>query len=122
MKVIKNSFIPWGYAAYINLFGVIFTRLASINLSKKTINHESIHTLQMKWLLYIPFYILYFIEWILKIPVALFVKPNNYSVFRYAYRSISFEQVAYYNESNYKYLETANPYEWVKYIFKMYKV
>jgi len=124
MKVIKNSFIPWGYAAYINLFGVIFTRLASTNLSKKTINHESIHTLQMKWLLYIPFYILYFIEWILKLPIALFVKPNNYknSFIQYAYRSISFEQVAYKYENDYNYLETANPYEWIKYIFKMYTV
>lgn len=122
MKVIKNSFIPWGYADYINLFGVIFTKRDNIKLSKQVINHESIHTLQMKYLLYIPFYILYVIEWLFKIPVAMFINQSKYGLLQYAYRSISFEQMAYYNDKNYDYLETANPYEWVKYIFKMYEI
>ena len=121
MKVIVNKIIPFGYAKYINLFGTIFTKSKNLNLSDDIINHESIHSLQGKALLWIGFYLLYFIEWLFKIPVALFSDSGRYGTLRYAYRSISFEQVAYYNEKNPNYLETANPYEWIKYIFKMYK-
>lgn len=72
---------------------------------KSTVNHESIHTAQMrdfcKWL---PvggtiFYLVYFGEWI----VNLFkygVKNNI------AYDHISFEREAYCNEDNLEYLKT----------------
>ena len=49
-----------------NLFGVLFVRWEKgkpkPTLSKYTINHESIHTKQMKELGYIFFYIWYVIE------------------------------------------------------------
>lgn len=121
MKVIVNKFIPFQGYAYINLFGILFTRKKDLNLSDETINHESIHSLQGKYLLWIIFYLLYFIEWLFKIPVAFFYNPSKYGTLKYAYRSISFEQQAYYNQDNLDYLKTANPYEWIKYIFKMYK-
>ena len=120
MKVIYNSIIPFSGYAYINLFGCIFTRKKTLKLSEKVINHESIHSLQGKYLLWIFFYLIYFIEWIVKIPISLFYKTKRGKL-NYAYRSISFEQVAYYNENNLDYLRTANPYEWIKYVFKMYK-
>ena len=122
MKIIYNKIIPFGYSKYINLFGVIFTKSKNLVLDKETINHESIHTLQGKYLLWIFFYLIYFIEWLIKIPIALFCDSGRYGTLRYAYRSISFEQVAYYNEKNLNYLENANPYDWIKYIFKMYKI
>ena len=49
----------------------------------------------MKELLFIFFYIIYFLEWI----VRLFINTN-------AYRSISFEKEAYSNENNLEYLKT----------------
>ena len=49
----------------------------------------------MKELLFIFFYIIYFLEWI----VRLFINKN-------AYRSISFEKEAYSNEDNLEYLKT----------------
>ena len=123
MKIIVNDYIPFKGYKYINLFGLVFTRsIKNVNFTKEDENHENIHSFQMKWLLYILFYILYITEWICKIPVAVFCDRGKYSIIRYAYRSISVEQVAYYNQDNLNYLETANPYEWVKYIFKMYKV
>lgn len=122
MKVIHNNIIPFGYAVYINLFGIIFTKKKNLTLKPSTKNHEEIHSLQMKWLLYIFFYILYFIEWLFKIIPSMFHERGNFGISQYAYRSISFEQQAYYNEKNLDYLKTANPYEWVKYIFKMYKI
>ena len=121
MKVIKNNFIPCGYAKYINLFGVIFTKSNNLVLKPFEENHESIHTLQMKYLLYILFYILYGIEWIIKIIPSILLDRGRFGILQYAYRSISFEQQAYYNQNNLDYLRIANPYEWIKYIFKMYK-
>ena len=121
MKIIKNNIIPFGYSKYINLFGIIFTKSKNLILKPVEENHESIHTLQMKYLLYIFFYIFYGIEWVLKIIPSILLDRGRFGILQYAYRSISFEQQAYYNENNLKYLKTANPYEWNKYIFKMYK-
>ena len=121
MKVIINSFIPFSGFGYINLFGRIFTRNSKLKLSAQTENHEGIHTLQGKYLLWILFYLLYFIEWVIKIIPSMFCDRGKYSILRYAYRSISFEQQAFYNQDNLDYLRKANPYEWVKYIFKMYE-
>lgn len=122
MKVIVNDIIPFSGYKYINLFGVIFTRDKNYVMLKKDENHEDIHTLQMKYLAYVLFYIIYYLEWMFKIPFSVFCNRGRYSILKYAYRSISFEQVAYANQTNYEYLETANPYEWIKYVFKMYKI
>lgn len=104
MKIIYNNIIPFpGYKA-INLFGILFARKGS-NIDDVTINHESIHTEQMKEMLYIFFYIWYIIEWIIR----LFKKGN-------AYRNISFEQEAYDNENNLDYLKTRKHYGWFKYL------
>lgn len=122
MKIVHNNIIPFGYSKYINIFGIIFTKSKKLELTKQEETHEGIHTLQGKYLLWIFFYLLYFLEWLIKIPIALFCNSGRFSTIRYAYRSISFEQVAYYNQDNEDYLKTANPYEWIKYIFKMYKI
>ena len=53
MKVIVNSFIPFEGYAYINLFGIIFTRNKNYKLSPIDENHEAIHSLQMKSFVYV---------------------------------------------------------------------
>ena len=122
MKIIYNTIIPFKGYAYINLFGVLFGRKGR-QLSDKTVNHESIHTEQYKDLLYVLFLPLYFLEWLLKIPFSLFYHkryPNGKNVNRVAYRSISFEQEAYYNQHDFDYLKHRKRYSWIKYIFTMY--
>lgn len=104
MKIIRNNIIPFKGFTAINLFGVLFVR-GNANIDAKTINHEEIHTAQIKEMLYIFFYIWYFIEWIIR----LFCKGN-------AYRNISFEQEAYSNESDISYLINRKKYSWLKYI------
>ena len=119
MKIIYNSIIPFkGYKA-INLFGILFAR-KNAKIDKKTINHESIHSKQIIECGFIFFYLLYFIEFIIKRIISMFVDNGPYR--NYGYRSISFEQEAYYNEKNTKYLSTRKHYAWTKYIFKMYKL
>lgn len=124
MKIIYNSIIPFKGFAYINICGILFGRNeCKMRLTKRDINHESIHTEQMKEMLYIFFYIWYLIEWMIKIPCSWFYKqPKNHrAISKVAYRSISFEQEAFYNQYDYEYLEGKRKrYNWLKRVFKMY--
>lgn len=94
MKIIRNPFIPFPGFAAINLFGVLFIR-SNVQVTERLLNHERIHTAQMKELGYIFFYIIYVLEWL----VRLFL-PGN------AYRNISFEQEADLFEVSKTYLNT----------------
>lgn len=123
MKVIYNSIIPFPGFAHINLFGILFGRKEyKLSLTKRTLNHESIHTEQMKELLFIFFYIWYVLEWIIKIPFSWFYKQpeNHQKISKITYRSISFEQEAFYNQYDYEYLGKRKRYNWLKRVFKMY--
>lgn len=93
MKIIYNRLIPFGRFFAINLFGVLFVKGRKEDVTKIDLNHELIHTAQMKELWYIPFYILYLLEWIYR----LFLPGNAYS-------NISFEREAYANQLNLSYL------------------
>lgn len=103
MKIIYNNLIPFPGFKAINLFGILFARKGEI-INEETLVHESIHTAQMKEMLYLGFYLWYIIEWIIK----LFIYGGN------SYRNISFEREAYNNEDNPKYLETRKHYSWLK--------
>ena len=106
MKIIRNRILPFGKKYYaINLFGILF---AKGPCGAITINHERIHTAQMKELLFIPFYIFYILEWFIR----LLQYRNSFT----AYRNISFEREAYANESNPDYLSKRKPYSFLRYI------
>lgn len=105
MRIVINKIIPFGKNFYaINLFGVLFVKGPC---SPMLINHEKIHTAQMKDLLYLFFYLAYVVEWL----VRLLQFRNGYE----AYRNISFEREAYANEMNLKYLEERGWYSFMKY-------
>ena len=104
MKIIRNNIIPFKGFAAINLFGVLFVR-KNATVTQRMINHESIHTAQMKEMLYVFFYVWYVTEWL----VRLFMKGN-------AYRNISFEREAYGNERNAAYIGERKRYAWVRYL------
>ena len=108
MKIIKNKIIPPRGFTYVNLFGVLFTRRDK-SISDKTLNHEQIHTEQMKEMLYVFFYLWYIIEWLIR----LIILRDSHK----AYRSISFEQEAYANQENLTYLEGRKRYRWLSYLF-----
>jgi hypothetical protein len=105
MKIIFNSIIPPEGFAAINLFGLLFARKGTV-ISRRIINHESIHTAQMKELLYVFFYLLYVTEWIIRL-----------TVYRSkAYENISFEREAYAKMSEDGYLKKRKAYAWAKYV------
>ncbi|MBP5687103.1 MAG: hypothetical protein IK100_01680 [Muribaculaceae bacterium] len=110
MKIIRSKYLPplRNYSA-INLFGVFFVH-PDVAVTKRLINHESIHSAQMRELLYLPFYILYLLEWFIR----LFGRGD-------AYFNLSFEREAYKNEANYNYLNERKHYAWIKYMRKKKK-
>lgn len=107
MKVIYNNIIPFKGFYAINLFGTLFVR-GSKHPSKKVLNHESIHSQQMKELLYIFFYLWYVTEWLIK----LFIYWDT----KMAYKAIGFEQEAYTHEEDMEYLKNRHWYSFLNYI------
>lgn len=93
MKIIRNHIIPFKGFTAINLFGVLLAR-PEAHLTESVLNHEKIHTAQMKELGYVLFYVIYLFEWLIRL-----LLPGN------AYRHISFEQEAYKFQSSKYYLE-----------------
>lgn len=102
MKIIRNTIIPFPGFAAINLFGILFVRKEAY-ISENTLNHESIHSAQMREMLYIFFYIWYVVEWLFRLVQYRFDA-------HLAYRAISFEQEAYRNQDNLQYLDTRKHY------------
>lgn len=101
MKIIYSNIIPVGKFLAINLFGLLIVKKKWKKYLGPTVrNHEEIHTAQMKELWFIPFYILYFFEWLYRLVFHT----------KTAYRGISFEVEAYANEKNLEYLETRKHY------------
>ncbi len=109
MKIIYNSkIIPLKGFRCTNLFGILFVR-GNFPLMNSTINHESIHTVQWKELLYIGFLLWYCIEWLIRF-IGNGLKGHE------AYRNLSFEKEAYANMNKPDYLTTRKPFCFVKYI------
>ena len=104
MKIVYNNILPVKGFTAMNLFGIIFARNEYKPLARRIQNHEAIHTVQMKEMLYIFFYFWYLVEWLVKL-------------FRYgrnAYENISFERGAYTYQYDYSHLEKRKKYHWIK--------
>lgn len=95
MKIIRNKIIPYGWAGAINLFGLLFVK-EDMRVDEMVINHERIHSAQMREMLYLPFYLAYAVEWLWRFARL----KDGYK----AYRWMTFEREAYDNQRNYDYL------------------
>ena len=114
MRVVRNRWIPFRGFSTMNLFGVIFVRkdlpeeyLTNTRWLETIVRHERIHTRQMLELLVLPFYLLYIIEWLVRLAIC-----RNADQ---AYRSISFEQEAYDNQDDPTYGQRRRPYAFLRY-------
>jgi hypothetical protein len=105
--IVSKYLIPKRFKA-IALFPFILIRDNFETNNLVLINHEKIHLRQQLELLIIPFYALYFIDFILKI--ILFKDKNK------AYKNILFEREAYLNEENLDYLQTRPFWNWTRYL------
>ncbi len=107
-KTIYSKIIPFRGFTALNLFGVVFIRrdagLTDAQL-QKVLAHEAIHTAQMRELLFVPFYLAYFVEWLVRLCID----------YKTAYRSISFEREAYDHQSESGYLDVRRHFaQWRK--------
>lgn len=91
--IVVTRLMPKGIC--LNLFGIYFTRDKSW-IDSHVVNHERIHDAQQRELLYVPFYLLYVIEWL--------VRLAQYRSRKLAYRNISFEREAYAHGHDLSYL------------------
>lgn len=101
-----------------NLFGFVFGEWIFITTKREnysdtdswdvSINHECIHILQYREMLYLGFLIGYFIEY-------LYYRMRGKKHYE-AYMSISLEKEAYLNENNQAYCAERKPYAWFKYL------
>ena len=105
MKVIYNKAIPFKGYKCVNLFGVLFVR-EGCTMRADDYRHEAIHTVQMKEMLYIPFYVLYVLEWLWHLARLGDAKA--------AYLAIRFEREAYAHEGEAGYLETRKKFNQYK--------
>lgn len=103
--VVYNSWFPFGNYIACNLFGIIFSKRV---LSEVTINHEAIHTAQMKELMYLGFYLWYFFEWL--------VLLLRYKSLYQAYHNLSLEKEAYDNQCDLTYLRSREHLAWINYL------
>ena len=126
LKLKYSKWLPFGNYYAITIFNNLIRRDKYKNrpISKITYNHESIHLQQeLDFVfgcekLYVLggciFYILYFLEWLVKLIISIFTLGKVK-----AYRSISFEQEAYDNQNNLNYLKNRKRFNWIKYILKV---
>jgi len=107
MIFFSKYLVPKGYTG-ITVFPFVFVKHKDLKGDKVLINHESIHLKQQLELLVLPFYMFYFIEFVIR-----FIQYGNW--YR-AYRNISFEREAYINENNLDYLKTRSFWCFMKYV------
>lgn len=107
MRIIHSNILPpKGYKA-INILNVIFVR-KGCDMTMEDVNHENIHWEQEKELAFVGFYLLYVLEFLIR----LLVMRNWHK----AYRSISFEREAYANQGAWFYLEVRKHYSWIHFL------
>jgi len=104
VKIVRSRYIPFKNFNAINLFGVLFVH-PGVYLSAEMINHERIHSAQMREMLYVPFYLFYLLEWVVRLPMR-----GN------AYRNHSMEREAYDNQRDLDYLAHRKHYAWRHYM------
>ena len=108
MLILQSRYlIPKGFSGLtIFPFVIVSTK---VDLSDKVLmNHERIHLRQQLELAILPFFIWYFLEYLLRL-----IQFRNR---RKAYRNISFEREAYANEGNFEYLQKRKFWSFVKYL------
>lgn len=126
-KLILSSIFPFKKYISMSMFGLIFWRIERktmladpryVDYVNIVINHEKIHTEQMKdfalpFFFFKPlqiiiggiiFYIIYFLNWL----INLIIMPDK------AYRNICFEKEAYNHEKDMEYIENRKHFQFLR--------
>jgi len=109
MILFSKYLVPKGYTG-ITIYPFVFLRRKALAQDKILVNHERIHLRQQIELLILPFYLWYVIEFL--------VRLCYYKTWHLAYKNISFEREAYFNETDLNYLKSRSLWKFMKYISK----
>lgn len=90
------------------IYPFIFLKHKLLKENFRVINHEKIHLKQQLELLWLPFFIWYSIEFLVRL-----IQFKNKQL---AYKNISFEQEAYANELNMNYLKNRKLFSFINYL------
>ena len=104
MKIIYNRHFPFGSFLATNVYGIIFCRSDKGRLSEVDKNHEYIHTLQQREMLFLGFTLWYCIEWLWR-----YAKCHNGMK---AYYDLYFEREAYQMERDLEYRHHRKHFAW----------
>ena len=107
MIFIYKYLVPKGYLG-ITIFPFIFLKRKELKLNQSLVNHEKIHLRQQLELLVIPFYIVYAVEF--------FIRLVYFKNWDSAYKNTSFEREAYCNEKDLEYLKHRKFWNFLKYL------
>ena len=105
--IVFKYLTPRGFRG-LTLFPFVFMADKDDKLDLVFVNHEKIHMRQQLELLILPFYIWYFLEFL----VRWFQYKNKFV----AYKNISFEREAYGNEKDLNYLKQRSLWWFIKYL------
>lgn len=105
--IVAKYLIPKGYRG-LAVFPFVFVKYSLDKKNEVFVNHERIHLRQQLELLIIPFFIWYFLEFL--------VRLRQYRNADLAYRNISFEREAYAKEKDLDYLKKRAFWSFSKYI------
>jgi len=99
--------LSFGFAKGMCLFPFVLIGKET-EITEQLITHEKIHLKQQIETFIVPFYLWYFLEFM--------VRLFQYRNFEKAYRNISFEREAYYFESQVEYLNIRKRYAWTGFL------
>ncbi|MBA4275394.1 hypothetical protein [Flavobacterium sp.] len=105
--IVTKYLIPKGYRG-LAVFPFVFVKQALDKKNEVFVNHERIHLRQQLELLVVPFFLWYFLEFL--------VRLIQYKEMDLAYRNISFEREAYANEKDIEYLNNRFLWRFLKYV------
>ncbi len=108
MPIVVNKYLIGRHFVGIALWPFIVIKDPCLKKDVFFINHERIHLRQQVELLVLPFYIIYLIEYL----VRLIYYKNSQE----AYRNISFEREAYAQEGNLAYLKERKWWSFITYL------
>lgn len=107
--IVFKYLTPRGFRG-LTFYPFVFLADKDDKLNKVFINHERIHIRQQLELLILPFYLLYFTEYLFRL--------IQYKDRKEAYFNISFEREAYKNEKDLNYLKQRSFWRFLKYVKK----
>lgn len=105
--IVAKYLIPKGYRG-MAVFPFVVVKYSFDKTNGTFVNHEKIHLRQQLEMLILPFFIWYFLEYLIRL-----IQYKNKDL---AYRNISFEREAYSNEADHNYLKNRSFFQFLKYI------